>query len=176
MEGEVDRRLLKAVAEALRRGQFDCSQEEVAEAYQQVKGALINGAAAEMVLQGRVDLALKDGEIQYVKPLTAADDDGSADRPLDPYRAARDKGGIVALDLWPRPGVPVMLLAEQLPDPAGLDDDAPQECFAFTFVDLNHNSALLSFSVPLGDLMRLVAQAPLSSPTANDGKQPPAAD
>lgn len=172
----MDRRLLKAVAEALRRGQFNCSQEEVAEAYRQVKGALINGAAAELVVQGCVDLALQDGEIQYVRSLTATGDSDSADLPLDPYRAARDKGGIVALDVWPGKGGPVMLLAEQLPDPEDLDDEEPQECFAFTLVDLNYDSALLSFSVPLGDLMRLVAQAPVSSPGDGDNDQPPPGD
>lgn len=176
MEGEVDRRFLRAVAEALTRGQFECSHEEVADAYRQVQAARIKGAAAEMVLQGRLDVALKDGEIHYLNPTTSTAVGPDPDRPLDPYAAAREEGGIVALDVWPGTDGPVMLIAEQLPDPDDLEGEEPQECFTFTLVDLNHDLDLLTFSVPLRDLMRLVAQAPMRSPDFDEDDQAPAPD
>jgi len=175
LEEEVDRRLLKAVAEALTRGQFECSQQEVADAYRQVQAARIQGAAAEVVLQGRLDLALKDGEIQFVNPATSTAVGPDPDRPLDPYAVALEQGGIIALDVWPGSDGPVILVAEQLPDPDDLDQaEEPEECFTFTLVDLNHDLDLLSFSVPLRNLMRLVAQAPIRSSDSDEDTQSPA--
>lgn len=170
----MDRRLLRAVAEALTRGQFECSQEEVADAYRQVQDARIKGAAAEMVLQGRLDLALKDGEIHFLNPATSTTVGLDPDRPLDPYAAAREQGGIIALDVWPGSDGPVMLVAEQLPEPDDLEGEEPQECFTFTLVDLNRDLDLLSFSVPLRDLMRLVARAPIRSSDSDEDTQSPA--
>jgi hypothetical protein len=58
--------LLEAVAAALTRGQFEFTEEELSAAYQQVHAAKVGGIAASLVETGEVDLALVDGELQYV--------------------------------------------------------------------------------------------------------------
>lgn len=62
--------LLEAVAAALKRGQFDCSEEELASAYEQIRAAHVAGALASLVRQGKVDLALMDGSCS-TSPKTA---------------------------------------------------------------------------------------------------------
>jgi len=61
----VDRDVLKAVAAALGEGQGEYDETELAGAYQEISDGLVKGAAADLVLDGKVALRVENGTVLY---------------------------------------------------------------------------------------------------------------
>lgn len=164
MESE-ERDLLEAVAAALKRGQGDCSEEELERAYEQVRASQIAGTMAGLVSERRVDLAFHEGTLQYVAR------SGASGRPLerdalrvalgpDGHDAIADEyGGVVALDVYPMELGPLGLILDKRLGDDTEGDGAEDDAIGFTLVKLDDGGTVLGFAVIFNDLSRLISEA-----------------
>jgi hypothetical protein len=162
-----ERQLLEAVAAALKRGQKECSEDQLQRAFEQVRASQIGGMMAGLVREGRADLTLEDGTLRYVaRP-------GTPGRPLDRDalrvalgREERDAiadeyGGVVALDVHPMELGPLGLIVEKLPGDVVEGEGRAADAIRYTLINLEDGDTVVSFAVLFDDLSRLISEAPV---------------